>query len=188
MDNRIVELSSMLEERAKVEAECFPVDRHFLQKHINEIFSLDQKEFIFFNLERGSNTYTVQLLLCLPELWEFISADELLEMPKRFTNIFSFYTLIEFTHKFIEINIIEAILRIPEISGDIKKNITDYLIGGWFFNLVKTDGDLLFFEEGLYGVSEDVWWPFKEKFLADNRILPAAISIDEMAFYVKKLT
>jgi hypothetical protein len=187
MDKGIIELSSMLHERALLQAECFPVDRYFLQQYIDDILSFDKNEFILHNLESCSNTYTAQLFLCLPELWEDISVDEILEISKKFTNIFSYYTLIEFTHRYIEINIIELLVQIPSLPKKIKDNIVDYLITSFYPNLIKTEGDYLFFKEGLYGVKEEVWLYIKQRLLIDKRIKPAITSVEEMAEYVKLL-
>lgn len=187
MDNRVLELSNMLEKNARLQAQCFPVDRYFLNNYLKDILSVERNEFILHNIERGSNTYTVQLFLCLPELWEEISVDEILEISRKFTNIFSFYTLIEFTHKYIEVSIIELLLRQPSLSRGIKNDIINYLVTSFYPNLIKTEGDYVFFKEGLYGVKEDVWVFVKQQLLLDGRIKPAITTVDEMAEFVKTL-
>ena len=62
-------LSDLISERAPNEAECFPIDRYFLEEFLEEIEKVDKGQFLLYNLENLNNTYTVQLLLCLPELW-----------------------------------------------------------------------------------------------------------------------
>jgi hypothetical protein len=188
MDKKVIDLSEMLFERAKVQAECFPVDRYFLQQYLDQILSINRNEFLFYNLERDRNTYTVQLFLCLPELWEDISIDEILDFTKRFTNIFSFYTLIEITHRFIEINIIELLIHCTDISKHVRKNIVSYIKSSFFPNLIKSEGDFLFFREGLYGVDVDAFVYTKQRLLLDKRVKPAVTSINEMTEYVKLLS
>lgn len=187
MSIEIGAFSDYLEEQAARVSECFPVDRYFLKEYLDQIFTFDKKEFIFSNLERGSNTYTVQLFLCLPELWDEIELNDLLEMTKRFTNIFSFYTLIEFTHKYLEINIIESLLKLSSISLEVKQNIVNYLQGSWFPNLIKSEGDFLFFRENIYGVELSRLAAAKEHFLLDRRIKSANTSLEEMRTYVKEI-
>jgi hypothetical protein len=187
MEKEVIELSNMLEKRAGLEAECFPVDRYFLQQYLDRILSVDRNDFLLCNLERVNNTYTVQLLLCLPELWEDISVDEILDIIKQFTNIFSYYSIIEFTHKYLEINIIELLLQMPSVSKEIKDNILDYLTSSLYPNLIKTEGDELFFREKLYGIEEDAWIYTKQRLLLDKRVKPAVTSLDEITKYVKSL-
>ena len=43
--------STELASKAGDESECFPVDRHFLNKHIGEILSLNKQEFLLCNFE-----------------------------------------------------------------------------------------------------------------------------------------
>lgn len=187
MNERILEFCDMLEKKAAIEAECFPVDKYFLQQYLKVILSFDRSKFILYNLERGSNTYTVQLLLCLPELWEDISLDELLIIIGQFTNVFSYYSLIQFTHRYVEINIIEIILGMPSIKKEIKNNIIDYLISSFYPNLIKSDGDELFFKEGLYGVQEDDWVYARQRLLVDKRVKPALTDLEELHRYVETL-
>jgi hypothetical protein len=187
MNDKILEFCDMLEKKAAMEAECFPVDRYFLQQYLTAILSFDRNKFLLCNLERGSNTYTVQLLLCLPELWEDISLDDILEIVGRFTNIFSYYSLIQFTHRYVEINIIEAILSMPSVTNEIKNNIIDYLISSFYLNLIKSDGDELFFKEGLYGIQKDDWIYTQQRLLLDKRIEPALTDLSEMKTYVLSL-
>lgn len=177
----------MLEKRSLMEAECLPIDRYFLQKHLKSILSVDRNEFLLHNLESVNNTYTVQLLLCLPELWEEISIDDVLDIVKHFKNIFSYYALIEFTHKYIEVNIIETILSMPSVAKEVKNNIVDYLISSFYPNLIKSEGDELFFKEGLYGVQEDDWVYAKQRLLIDERVKPALTDLKELHKYVKTL-
>jgi hypothetical protein len=184
----IKEFCNFLEKKAAKEANCFPIDRYFINQYLPDILTFDRTEFLLINLERGSNTYTVQLLLCLPELWENIELEDLLEIIKKFTNIFSYYTLIEFTHKYIEVNIIEIILKMVSVQSTIKDNIINYLISSFYPNLIKGEADELFFSKEMYGVQPEDWIYTKQKLLLDKRIKPAITDLDELNMYVKSLS
>ncbi|MGN6494672.1 MAG: hypothetical protein ACTHLE_21960 [Agriterribacter sp.] len=189
MENRVVEFCALLECKAFAEASCFPVDRYFLEPYMEDILAIDRDDFILCNLERKSNTYTIQLLLCLPELWEDVSTDDIIDWVKQFTNIFSYYTLIEFTYKYVEINIIDLILSNKEIdiSNNIKLDIIDYLKNSQYPNLVKCESDYFFFEENLYGIGLDAWAYIKQKLLLDNRIKSAFKNIQDVYVYIMSL-
>lgn len=187
MNQKVIELSDMLEKKASNEAECYPVDRYFLINYLDDILSVNRNDFLLCNLERVNNTYTVQLLLCLPELWEDITLEEIMTIVKQFTNVFSYYSLIEFTHKYVEVNIIEVILNMQEVSKSIKNNIIDYLISSLYPNLIKGDGDEIFFEEGLYGVQKEDWIYAKQRLLIDKKVKPAITDLSELKKYVDSL-
>ena len=165
-------------------SECFPIDRYFLEPYLGDIFTLDRNEFLLYNLETVNTTYTVQLFLCIPELWEDITVDDLLTIINRFTNIFSFYGLILFTYKYIGINLIEMILNLETISKGAKEDIRNYL-QSQYPNFLKTETDLFFFSERAYGVNLDDWEYIKQKLLLDNRVNPALQTIEELERYVK---
>lgn len=185
-DSRIEELSDLLAVKSTKEAECFPVDRYFLEPYLKEIASLERNQFLLYNLERKNNTYTIQLLLCLPELWEDISIDDVLEIISKFTNIFSYYALIVFTHKYVEINIINLIFESSIVPSSTKSDIKKYL-ESQYPNFFKTESDILFFENGLYGVKIQDWKYIKQKLLLDKRVLPAFETIGEFEIYIKHL-
>jgi len=109
-------------------------------------------------------------------------------MVNGFTNIFSFYTLIEFTYKYVEVNIIELMFGLSSISKDIKLNILEYLRSSFYPNLIKSEGDCLFFDEGFYGVQSDAWGYAKQVLLLDKRIKPALESVEQVKDYVMLLS
>lgn len=188
MNNKIINLSDKLEKKSFIEAECFPIDRYFLEPYLNEILSVNRNDFLLYNLERNRNTYTVQLFLCLPELWEDINVNDLIEITSKFTNRNSYYTLIQFTYRYVEINIIELLLELPFIANEVKKNIVvDWLISSSYPNMLKTQGDYLFFTEDLYGVKIDDWIYPRQRLLLDERVKPTLKTIKELEKYVKSL-
>jgi hypothetical protein len=187
MDEKIIMLSDMLEKKAKSEANCYPVDRYFLEPYLQQILKVNRNHFMLYNLERMNNTYVVQLLLCLPELGQNLYVDDVIEIINGFSNIFSFYAFIEFTYKYVEVNIVELILELPSVSIKNKQNILHYLISSFYPNLIKSDGDYLFFKEGLYGVQPDAWAYTKQVLLIDKRIKPALTNLTQLEKYFKSL-
>jgi len=186
IDDRIVKLSDMLAIKSGKESECFPVDRYFLKPYIERIISLNRNDFLLYNLERVNNTYTVQLFLCLPELWVNIDFDDINEIIANLANVFSFFALINFTYRYVEVNIIGLIFRSSKVSSKFKTEIKNYL-KTQYPNFFKSDSDYLFFEEGLYGVKIDAWKYIKQRLLLDKRIEPALGSIEELEAYVMNL-
>lgn len=183
IDYKVKELSDLIVAKSVKEAECFPVDRYFLEPYMKSILSVNGNNFILYNFERVNTTYTVQLMLCLPELWQDIDVDDIIEIVNQFTNIFSFYAIITFTYKYIEINIINLILELDEVSDDIKHEIKKYL-KSQYPNFIKTETDFLFFNDGVYGVTLNDWKYTKQRFLLDKRIEPALYSLDKLEKYI----
>lgn len=183
IENKVKELSDLLVSKSIKEAECFPVDRYFLDPYIKNILSLNKKDFIVYNLENVNNTYTVQLFVCIPELWLDIDENDLIEIIENFTNIFSYYGLIIFTYRYIEINIIDLILDLPTVSLDTKENIKQFL-KSQYPNLMKSETDYLFFEEGLLGVQIEDWKYIKQRLLLAKKITPSVESLIELKEYV----
>ena len=183
VNSRIKQLSDIIAIKSGAESEIFPIDRSFLEPYLEEIFKLDRNDFLLYNLETVNTTYTIQLFLCIPELWEDISVDDLLAIIGRFTNPFSFFCIILFVHKYIEVNIIELILNLETISKETKEEIRQY-IKNQYPNFLKTDTDMFLFSKKTYGENIDEWGYIKQKFLLDKRVKPAKQSIEELEQYV----
>lgn len=187
-NKELEELILDLSIKAGFESTIHPVDREFLENHLEEILAYNPIEFIYYNLKSQSSLYTMQLFVCLPELWETITLEELLEMSEHFDDPLSFFTLIRFTYKYIEIDIIEPILKTHKVSKDKRyfDQIIEYLDLQWNV-LIKTESDLEDFEDGFINVDYNKWIYIKQKFLLDNRIKPALISRRETHLYINKL-
>ena len=184
ISNEVKNLSKEIASEAFKKANFFPVDRAFLGQYLEQILSVDKKEFILCNLENVNNTYTVQLFLCLPELWEGLSVDELIDIISEFTNISSFFAVIEFTYKFIEINIIDLIFSHNLIKGELKSRLKEFL-KNQYNTLIKYEGDYFVIEKTLSEISYDSWMYIKQKLLLDERIKPAFQSLDELKEYIE---
>lgn len=131
----------------------FPIDRFFIEEngYLDEILSVNYLEFLFFNLENINPTYTVQLFLCLPELWEKVTYKDFIKFIENFTSSFSFYSLIEYTYKYLEIDLLEEIFYNQNIHMKFKKDCASY-----FPNIIATlyidEHDYFEFEENLFGI------------------------------------
>jgi hypothetical protein len=186
IEKKVKILSDLIAERSLIESECQPIDRHFLQQYITEILNLDRNSFLLYNLEKVNSTYTEYLLLCLPELWEDITVEDLIIIIRNFTNPFSFFVLILFTYKYIEINIIQLIFSIESIPFETKEKIKEYL-NSQYPNLIKAEGEIFVIDESLIGVSNTEWMYIKQRLLLDKRIKPALNSLSELKDFIETL-
>lgn len=183
----IREYVRLLADKAQDESAIFPVDRVFLEQHLDEIKSIDASAFIFNNLEMVNDTYVNQLFVCLPEVWSEIVIDDLKDMCNCFTNAHSYFTLIKFTYKYIEVDIIEIVLRIlQKKETNYLPQILEYLKNQWNV-LVKTESDVEDFENGFINIDYNEWKYIKQKFLLDRRVLPALLNINDVKAYIINL-
>jgi len=179
-------LSHAIAVKAMKEAEYFPVDREFLNPYVIRIFQLNPVEFIFHNLERVNPTYTNILFLCLPEVWENIEVDDLLYMMNSFSNTFSYYTLIQFTYKYLEIDILQLIIKQAEKS-EVYGAVREYLQNQWNV-IIKSEYERVELEEGVeqeyFQYNANQWNYIKQKLLLDERVKPALTTYDGLEDYI----
>jgi hypothetical protein len=123
-------------------------------------------------------------MLSLPELWLEISLEDLVNMMKKFTNSFSFFSILIFSHKHIEINIVDVVLNLKTLD-EFRRNEIKMFLQRQFSNMFKDEGDLFFMNEGLIGVNFDEWNYVRQKLLLDKRIKPAFDSAEEFEAYIK---
>lgn len=165
----------------------FPVDRFFIEKYnfITDILKVDALEFLLCNLESTNTTYTIQLMLCLPELWEEINYEDILNLLENFTNSFSFYAFISFTYKYLDINLFDELFTNKKIKLKFKKDTLDYFLKTSAILYLDED-DLIDFEENLMGINLNDWSYTKQKLLIDDRFKPTKdlISLNK---YLKKV-
>lgn len=186
-DNNLNNYVRYLAEKAQDESHIFPVDREFLAKYLDEIMSFDSLDFLYYNMEMVNDTYVNQLLVCLPELWSNISIDDLIEICKLFTNVYSYLTLIKFTYKYVEIDILKIILEIArEKSISYFEQIKEYLRNQWNV-LVKSESDFEDFENSFLNIDYEEWRYIKQRLLIDKRVKPALLSFSETKLYIYKI-
>lgn len=172
--NSVRSYSVSLVEKAMDESRFFPVDREFVMQHLEEILSFDKKDFLLVNLEFESFSYVGQLMVCLPEVWEEISVNDLLVISASFGNAFAYYNLFKFCYKYIEVNVADVMMKAAYKSENVGlfiKALKESLRTVRTF--VKNDGDLEDFEDGSLNIDLAVWLKIKEQLLIDKRVNPA---------------
>jgi len=179
LNNEVKNYVLNLSNQAETNSRIYPVDREFLEPFLEKILSMDSVEFIFYNIELDDMLYPIQVLACLPEIWQVITLDNLLEMSQYFTKPMSYYTLIKFTYKYIEIDIIDEIMKSKHVQNSpyYLHNIIEYLNTQWNV-LFKTKQDLEDFTNGFIHVDYKEWIFVKQKFLIDKRVSPATTDYD----------
>jgi hypothetical protein len=176
--NYLERLSNFISIKSAEEAEFHPIDRFFLEPYVADILKMPHKEFLFYNLETRSKLHNIYLMLCLPEVWEKVTVDDIIDMINRFKNISSLYALMEFTYKYIEIDIIPLIFASENVKTNFQDNIILH-IRNLYMNFFKDEGDFFFFDKGIIGVSLTQWNYVKQIFLLDERIKPAVKSVKD---------
>lgn len=188
LNDKVERYVRKLAEDSQNESQIFPVDRMFLESRLAEIMSLDSLSFLYYNFELVNDTYVTQLFVCLPEVWTDVSLKDLIEMSDNFTNVQSYFTLLKFTYKYIEIDIIEIVLKKIKIRNySYYEQVIEFLNNQWNL-LLKSEVDFEDFEDGFIGVDLNVWKYIKQKFLIDNRVKPALLSPDDLKRFVDRLT
>ena len=183
VDDQVKEISDFLITTSAHYSNFHPIDRFFLEPYIQQIVNLNRNDFFLYNFEHANTTYTSYLLLCLPELWEDITVDDLYTIIKKFTNDFSYFTFIYFVFKFLEINSIKMVLEISNLPSKTRKEIISY-VKNQHQNFIKSETDYFFFDVGVIGVKNDAWMYNKQKLLTDKRVNPAILSLNELERYV----
>ena len=168
--SHVKELSDSLFNDRKIEKlRYYPMDKFYIldNNYLEKILSVNHLEFLFYNLEMVNETYTVQLLLCLPELWENVTYNDMITLIENFTNSFSFYTLIEFTHRYLEIDLMDEIFYNKNVDLKFKKDCASY-----FRNIIATlymdEFDYMDFKENLFGVNIEQLKKIQLKFQSDS--------------------
>lgn len=166
----IKELSDYLLNNSKTKKlTYYPMDRFYIlnNNYLDKILSLNHLEFIFYNLELINETYAVQLLICLPELWENITYNDMIDLIENFTNSFSFYALVEFTHRYLNIDLMDEIFYNKNVDLKFKKDCARY-----FRNIIATlymnEFDYADFKDNIFGVDLEQLKKIRLKFQNDH--------------------
>jgi len=187
ISEEVKELSHSIAIAAIKEAEYFPVDREFLEPYMARISQLNPVQFIFHNIEQVNPTYTKSLFLCLPEIWKNVDIDDLLYMMNSFSNSFSYYILIEFTYKYLEIDILQIIIEQAKKRG-FYESVKQYLQNQWNV-IIKSQDERITLEDGVekeyFHYNADQWNYLKQKLLLDERVEPALMDYDSLKNYIR---
>lgn len=185
-------LSSEIARRSIIESNFFPIDREFLvmNDYVHEIKKINIVEFIFFNVESTNQTYAKLLFLSLPEIWESITIDDMEYLVANFSNDISYFIIIEFTYKYLEIDILEIVLRLSQRNVLLHKEIKNYLNLQWNV-LIKSEEERELLEYGyekeVYGYNILRWNYIKQVFLLDIRVKPAMLNFEDLRLRITRL-
>ncbi|MCJ8155341.1 hypothetical protein MKJ01_16365 [Chryseobacterium sp. SSA4.19] len=170
IDHQVKEISELLIRDSKNKIiDYFPIDRFFIERnrYLEKILSLNYLELLLYNFEKTNPTYTVQLFVCLPELWEKVCYEDIKILVENFTNSFSFYSLIEFTYKYLEIDLFDEIIYNENIENNFKRDCLTFFIN-ILDSLYLDEYDYLEFEENLFGINIEKLQALQFKF-KENR-------------------
>ncbi|KMQ67370.1 hypothetical protein ACM39_13070 [Chryseobacterium sp. FH2] len=155
IDPQVKEISDLLIKNCKNEnIEYFPIDRFFIEEngYLEKILSTNYLEFLLYNLEKVNPTYTVQLFVCLPEIWKKVSYEDMIILLENFTNSFSFYSFLEFTYKYLEIDLFDEIVYNKNIEKKFKRDCLTFFLNT-LDSLYLEEYDYLEFKENLFGIT-----------------------------------
>lgn len=181
----IEKLYTLISKTAVKEANFHPVDRFFLAPYFQQLLSFDREDFLVYIFEQDNFLFNEYFLVCLPELWEGMYADNLVKLIKRFKSGLPFCQIIFFSYKYIEVNIIDLVFKLQEVDLAIKWDLLAYL-NSQYPNFFKTETEYFFFAENLLGVSLEDWTYIKQLLLLDCRIQPSFETITELKAYLEK--
>jgi len=161
--------------RAVNESSYFPVDRLFLEPFMERILGVNPIEFILYNIEMVNPTYSNTLFLCLPELWENLNLNDFQLLIKSFSNCFSYFSLIEFSYKYLEVNIIELIISYAKRTR-FGEDVKQYLKNQWHVLFKEADEEIEL-EQGIgkefFKYDPNRWSYIKQKLLLNDSFTPA---------------
>lgn len=165
-------LAELLWKRSGKEARFYPVDRHFLQPYLGQIKAVNPVGFVRYNLATYPGLYTTQLFVCLPEVWEEISVDDIIKIIEGFNSEQPFYSFILFTYKYLQVDMLHLILESARVP-DLKKQKIKGFLKVQYPNLILQDEELEDFEPDGLGVQLSDWVYARQRLLTDERVKPA---------------
>jgi hypothetical protein len=177
------EVSDFISQSASEQSEFHPINRRFLEPYVDELIAMQSKDLLFYNLETKPPLYSIYFMLSLPEIWERISVDDIVDMINRFDCVLSYQSLIEFTYKYIEIDIFPLVLSSNNFKSKFQNSLIE-AVKNMYLNYFKDEEDYFFFEKDLIGVPLERWAYIKQLFLLDTRIRPA---VESSEYFEKSL-
>ena len=179
-------LAELLWKTSGKEARFYPVDRPFLEQYLDQIKAADPAGFVSHNLAAYPGLYATQLFVCLPELWEELSVDDILNIIESFGSEQPFYSLLLFTYKYLQVDIIHLIMERPRVA-DVKKQKIKCFLKAQYPNLILQEEELEDFENDSLGIRLDGWVYARQKLLTDERVKPAKRVLVDLKTEVESL-
>lgn len=179
-------LANELWEKAGVEARFYPVDRPFLERHLEQVKTVDPVEFISYNLTTYPSLYSSQLLFCLPELWQELTTTDILELIESLRTEQALYTLILFTYKYLKVDILQLILDQPNIDSLVKEQIKNFL-KAQFYHLILQEEEIEDLAADELGTSLTDWLYVRQKLLTYEGLKPAKQNLADLKSELERL-
>lgn len=186
ISEEIKDLSDFLISHAPEQSEFHPIDRKYLDRFIDKIFEVRKDDFIVYNLEFANITYTNYLFACLPELWQDITISDVVNISRKFTTAYSYFGLIHFMYKYIEVDSINLYFNFLSGVRSIDDEVKNY-IKSQYPHFVKDESDYFYLDANAYGININQWLYVKQRMLIDKRLRPAVKSVDVLRNYVESL-
>lgn len=174
VSDSIEQIIKAIQKDASLNSAWHPVDRATINAYLPMLLHRPS-EVIYYNFEFTNQLWANNFLLCLPELWMNIQVDDIIDFIEGFSRSTSYYSLFEFTYKFIQIDISPLVFGSDYVLKKFGLKIIEYL---------ERQGDLLFLtpddleslesEEGEHlGYKQSDWIYIKQHLLLDERIRAA---------------
>ncbi len=168
-------------------ARCQPVDRYSVFPLLSAINKFNHVEKLTFIVE-ASNYYNnknffPRLMTCLPEVWEDISYEDVLQMISQVKGNVSLMSIVEFFYKYLEIDIFDIVLHDEHLSIEQKKHLISYYADRFSFLLRDDNVDKRWYSEKIMGITLEPMMLLKERFLKDHRFVEALTDPTEMKPY-----
>lgn len=186
IDQDLVVISEFLFSNGPTDSSFHPIDRYFIEPFLDIILKFDKVDFICYNLDRGFYTYSNYLLLCLPELWEGIGYEDVVQMTEKLNEKPSNFHLVEFMMKYIEVDGLKIMLSNPNLSEDVLNSTASYVKRN-YQNILKDETDYLFLSEKGVGVTNERWMDVKKKLLLTPGFEEAPKDLNSFEQYILKL-
>jgi hypothetical protein len=190
INDKILEISREILNKAINNAVCKPIDRHTILTFLSNILELtyhEKQAFIIHNFEKYPRNYSVRFMTCIPELWEDLDYEKLMELIKlSSTSQKTVKRFIEFSYKFLQINTFPFFRS--EVQPILWRETQEYFLKNVRL-LIRDDIDEseLFYNDKIMGIQLDRFCPITNKLLGDSRISGTLGDANTIKEYIKSL-
>lgn len=184
-DNSSQLLAHEIFERAYTNSNYKPVDVAFLQNYVTQISEIGIDEFLLYNLNSFPTTYTVRFLACMTKFFNIAEAD-LNYIVAGIENNIGFFSLIEFSHKFLKVDLLSFIIAAPNVNPSTKKNIVEYYKKN--ISLLKaSESEAKELAERRYGIGVSELLKVTEVMLAKQTLSESPAKDDSIKEFLQRL-
>lgn len=182
------------------------VGKDFFAKFAAEVAEVDAIEFLVTNFKEFDDKYNLELMLCLPQLWESFVIDDWLNLMKAVGNRSSQLTPfalngefidVQFLCKYLEVDGLDLCLNHSQVAPEDKQIILEYAKAS-VFDFVKNSLDYQDLDteqadlcdevdKDYFAVDLKILREIKENLLSDLRAKEFPTSEEEAVNYVNEL-